>query len=111
MITKKSTVLKRARTVLAQPYSWAKGSFKRTARRSPSGFSYCAFGAINEVPGVRERTNLEARLLLDQTSASLHPQWAGMMGFNDDSSTKKKDVLAVFDEAIATALAEEKAGA
>lgn len=94
-------VLKQARALLAKRGGWIKG-------QSDNGNgSYCATGAIFEVvPDYERRNDAYSSLAskLPKAYQGIYPDpGSDIVGFNDRSATRKKDVLSLFDRAIKAA--------
>lgn len=92
-------ILRAARGLIER--RWGKGDYQL-----PNG-AVCAFGAINKVAEGDAREDAmsgagatAARLLAD-AYADLHPSHLDLAEFNDEPSTKKADILAVYDAALA----------
>lgn len=79
------------RRLLARPYGWCKGEYSRPEPRCDDGYAYCLSGAIwaggseSRWQAVYDRLRVELPLPV----------------FNDAPSTRKRDVLALVDRAIA----------
>lgn len=98
--------LKKARELIARPYGWTKGRFKRTYPKR--GTQYCLLGAVRQISGYKRTDephkptmqNLEIRLeQCIYKNYGIH----GVATFNDAQGRKKKDVLKVLDCAIKSA--------
>jgi hypothetical protein len=101
-------VLRRARALLAKPNAWIKGSFQ--AHR---GTQYCAIGAIYKATGyaITKHTGTDqqrylARLCVDDIMQDvLDAQEGGgpLSQWNDQPYRSHRQVLKLFDKAIAAA--------
>ena len=106
-MTPTEKILRQARDLIAAPHAWRKGSLEGTTR---GHHSYCAVGALqaagrNEMAkrgkyGFRFLGYRKARRLLDEVAPV-----SDIVNFNDQPSTKKRDILAAFDAAIEQAAA------
>lgn len=102
-------VLKAARTKIAKPENWCKGSWAQDAagRDLEKGWAenavrFCAIGAISDVTG-ESVLNLHVPALLGRAYLRLQDGVSGhTIGFwNDAPSTTHGDVLDLFDRTIA----------
>lgn len=94
-----------ARELIARPYGWHKGSLFRTVR-GRNGInveSVCMLGALRRAdgPGEHDATRLLEDICAQETG------YGNIPIFNDKKGTTKKQVLAVFDAAIAKLQAPE----
>lgn len=101
-VTKKSgpvTVLKRARELIAD--GWIKGDFNAEKNGKQH---FCAIGAVQHAAGQTDKWGME-----DEVTALLEQSLRGesangdVISFNDADHRRKKDVLKLFDRAIALA--------
>ncbi len=99
-------ILKEARELIARPHGWVKGQSK-TGVHTKKGLvtAYCATGALREVGAVIEHGVVRRylpghqkarRLLREELPMGIY----NVESFNDESYTRKKDVLALYDRAI-----------
>lgn len=89
--------LEQTRALIARPYGWIKGR-NFGVRRGVD--CYCLNGAIVALTGAgvhRART----RGVLAETIGNDRVGEFGIVSFNDASDTRKRDVLAALDKAIA----------
>lgn len=97
-------VLRKARNFLIR-HKWGKGEY-----HNPDNNSYCAIGALRAVAPKHEDRE-DSWYYLDQAAMKYDKDKniyrASMIWFNDQASTRKKDVIKVYDEAIALAQASE----
>lgn len=95
-------VLRAARELVAKPRGWTKGgSHNRTMINGRMVHSYCASGAVFAAGGtVADVARLDALVPREATRPWAKPT---VVGYNDLTSTRKKDVLSLFDRAIALA--------
>lgn len=105
---KTTTVLKRVREYIEQPYHWHKGSLRRKVviKDRPPIISVCLLGALSYVAANArkgEHEILAAKMLLNDTIYEVTGR-TDIVSFNDYAGTRKKDVLRVLDEAIARSL-------
>lgn len=100
-------VLKEARALLARPYSWIKGDWWRHNEKSENGYAYCATGALFAV-SYTYQARQEAKNFLRAALRELGHGTTYVESFNDRKSTHKRDVIAVFDKAIALAESAEE---
>lgn len=100
-ISEDISYLKQARSLIAQPYGWAKGSLykRKTNRKGEYVTSYCAMGAIQSVCGIGEFFDVEC--ILEETIRSKGFHNHGVAAYNDLICKKKADILSLFDETIA----------
>lgn len=92
-------VLVKARDLLNRPYGWTKGTETRLVNRAPDGEAYCAVGAVRKITGY-EADGSEIYVAVTSVLSKVVGN-AGIIQFNDDRHTKKSEVLAAFDTAIA----------
>jgi hypothetical protein len=105
------SILTNARKLIEHPSGWTKNCFARskTGRQvklgSPRACSFCAWGALERVsPYVGDDgAYIRARQALDAASPD-----GSILLFNDDAATTHKQVLAAFDEAIASLKSAER---
>lgn len=97
-----------ARSRIADPGHWIKGTFRRDDR-------YCTVGALREAcpsDNARAANRVEcrlAKLLAEQLPSGRRMQWrmmfrparCALISFNDHPETRHADILALFDGAIA----------
>lgn len=95
--------LQDARALLARPYGWIKGRSSYPSVKTDNGFSYCMLGSIDAVTD-----HAAVRQVREMVRLALPEPEVQISTFNDRRETHKKDVLAVFDRAIALAKAEGK---
>lgn len=97
-------ILIAARAKIADPHGWIKGAYSKNC---PSGWAYCALGAIKDNPG-KECTSeqIEACLLLSNAlpdpNTSMHYA-TRITDYNDLETTTHADVLSLYDRAIEAA--------
>lgn len=94
-------ILKKARALLARPYAWTKNTSKRLVRvpgKKRRKCAYCATGAIAAVCSEGSFERMRARQALRE---QIPFGMSGIESFNDRKTTTKRDVLALFDRAIA----------
>ena len=87
-----------ARALLARPYGWCKGTYEK--RRKHGGYAYCAVGAA--LATVVDNSEAAVELLIAQIPVPEAYAWSVSI-FNDAPTTRKKDILALYDRAIAKA--------
>ena len=93
-----TTVLVRARRLLARPYGWTKQEKRRKTRGK---VAYCALGAIEQATARMPKSRRDGAEL-----AAIHELSCAVPGlhlisdWNDDPLTRKADVLNIFDAAI-----------
>lgn len=100
--------LRAARALLAKPMGWIKGGSKQEGRgRGQTAVGYCLTGAIDEVGDGVAIKYLDEALptlkMLRKMSGSLYSPRSRIQAFNDRDATRKADVLALIDKAIAMA--------
>lgn len=111
--------LKRARALVSRPYGWTK-SWAHKNVWTPHGWvvAYCATGAVYEVDAGLSRMTREVDLTFLAAAALAgpnpprypkRPAISLVQSVNDQRSTNKKDVLDMFDRAIAIANGEAQA--
>lgn len=102
--TNPTTILVKARDLIARPYGWVKGDFQRERwHKGETIKCYCASGAIRKVASgdaegfanPSEGPHAFLRQAIQEKVAS-----GSIPDFNDDPATKKRDILAAFDRAI-----------
>ena len=127
MITRPSTVLRKARDIIAEG-KWCKGTERMIG---PDGDKFCAIGAtaeavgadwsswgsdsakadaeVTDLPWLVRQAKLGADEILDDV---VHERTNGKFGsivsYNDHKHRQRRHVLAVFDEAIKVAEQEER---
>lgn len=75
--------------------------------REPGACCWCVFGAIEAVIAPNDPEEAEAESFLRE---ALPPKFDTLISkFNDDTETTRRDVLALFDRAIALATSQPKA--
>lgn len=115
---KASAILRNARSVLANN-GWCQGALARNKYRhevdptSKSAAKFCAFGAVHAAAGVKADASWDNEF--DQACGFLrdalpdeYAYWRSVDSFNDKKTTKKDDVLDLFDRAIKLAKKDEK---
>lgn len=96
-------ILRTARQLLSVRGAWGQGSFE-PRRRYPTVPRYCALGAVSAAEqNAYGFYDFAALAALDSALEDLHPRLPAhdIVTFNDTKSRRKKDILAVFDHAIA----------
>jgi hypothetical protein len=93
-------VLVRARAILARPYAWTKGRAFTRQGRAPGGFAYCAIGAISQAQETGGTYAAKMALNEQLVVSGLGQGGGAVIGFNDAPTTRKRDVLELFDRAI-----------
>jgi hypothetical protein len=94
-------LLSAAKLLLSERQNWTRETFARTRSGSIAdpderdARCWCALGAIRSF-GADYNTRYAALETLEEVAPA-----AGVAVFNDDKKTKHKDVLALFDKAIA----------
>lgn len=86
-------VLKAARHRIRHRWRWWRGS-----AMWPLWVSHCALTAVTAAAGRRGVWAIGPQMLLTN---NLPPGWANVAAFNDHSTTRHSDILALFDRAIA----------
>lgn len=111
MTTEKDVLIK-AKQILATPAHWTRGSFARDVRNKPvasqsvQACQFCTIGALRRAtlelagptPAGMELASKASGLL----QSSLPKGVYGVETFNDSLKTTHKDVLKLFDKAIAS---------
>jgi hypothetical protein len=109
--------LTKARAILAKPKAWTKGHMAKAADRrvvqpeSEDAVCFCAVGAYFAAVACRETSPGEEQKGFDILGESI-PKSAKtqlVARYNDAKTTRKKDILALFDRAIRRAKKAEKA--
>lgn len=108
--SKRVNALEAARSLLARPRGWTQRVSQRTVYLKNGGTTnaYCATGAIDEAA---KGLGISPLPILAAMKRVLKASWRGksklqtrslpsIVGFNDKSSTRKKDVMALFDKTI-----------
>jgi hypothetical protein len=95
-ITRAIKELKAARDILTPKEVWIKGAYE-------NGVQVCAIGALRRARRGIEFTNNCAHEYLMKAVRKVAPNTAAVEAYNDRRSTKHKDILALFDSAIADA--------
>lgn len=99
-----------ARAKIAPSYAWFKGAWSRPEAKAPLGRCYCALGAVRQVFYVDDEDTLndadytqylKTEDVLNQIVNRMPNRHVEVVGYNDDKTTTKKDILALLDEAIA----------
>ena len=85
------TRLEQARTLIASPHNWQKGSLCNGHGR------FCLVGAVQAA--CQRAVELQTRCL-KQLGFALPLEFDSLPAFNDHQGTKHSDVLALFDQAI-----------
>lgn len=100
-------VLEDARALIAPPFAWTRGDYKKTERRAPKGVAYCAMGAIDEAAGrfplyVAQAAGAELANCVPKLPGIVVNQMPGRVvtRFNDHQAKDKAQVLKAFDCAI-----------
>lgn len=91
------TILEDARALIARPDGWVRGKF--SVGVGMSGYvAYCALGALHQA-GLANPSQYDCAITA--VRAALPPNALGITYFNDYIAGGKRDVLRVFDKAIA----------
>lgn len=97
-------VLKEMRELLARPDGWTKGAFSRERfLKDHHMHAYCLLGAERHVLlrlGITPFKDLDGAKLSIRTAVKRRG-FDDVINFNDNHTTRKKDVLALLDECIA----------
>ena len=110
-------ILTKARNVISQEENWTKKYFARDSLGNPipveeaEAKCFCAVGAMYKVCAVRIKTDESfidnfQQLLTAEIPENKDRRYAdhqNIINYNDDSNTSHKQILEVFDRAIATA--------
>lgn len=99
-----------ARELLARPYGWIKGSYKREREIKGNVITgYCLSGAVRQVTYFDAARSFsfsnrqyERRVSVAASASRFFREINGrdMVALNDDRKTRKKDVLAALDRCI-----------
>lgn len=92
-----------ARELLARPYGWIKGSYKREREIKGNVITgYCLSGAVRQVTFSFGNRQYERRVSVAASASRFFREINGrdMVALNDDRKTRKKDVLAALDRCI-----------
>lgn len=89
--------LEAARTLIADPRRWVKGTPRR---QTLHGMAFCAVGALDHVTGRQSERFVNGFTALGQQLPPQWPSWLSVVCFNDDRNTRHVDVLDLFDRAI-----------
>ena len=103
-------MLREARALIAQ--GWTRGTRRRQYKRAPTGYSYCVLGAVDAVPSTLAAQEAATRALNEVLArdyqvekydrfGGAYKHTPGIPTFNDRMAKSKKDVLVLFDKAIA----------
>lgn len=99
-------ILRAARELLSDPTRWCKAAMARTEEGikvepdDPRACRWCSYGAIRKVCG--ELRSIDTEELISGV-CQLRTGGYGFVTFNDRSGTSHKDVMDLFDAAIARA--------
>lgn len=103
-------VLVAARKLIVRPLGWTQGHFSTTRRnrKNVDVDCYCAIGALEKVCPGYDTPTVDKLLLTQQVLGSQVPGFNprltdgfdAVVAFNDLTTTRKKDVIALFDAAI-----------
>lgn len=105
-------ILTDARALLNRPRGWVKGHFEHANANPRHTYSaHCSIGALRVAAGygafggITVDGNPQLKAAVNALQAQLTPDTCGardLVHFNDAYTTRKKDVIALFDRAIAT---------
>lgn len=102
-------IIKDARALITDPANWTQGEYAKDRQgdkcdpMSSKAICFCALGAIQKAGQLESDDNLPADWL-EHSISKIKPQIISVNRFNDNHT--HEEVLAVFDAAIAAAIAE-----
>lgn len=108
-----SVVLQEARAILAKRGAWTQKHLARTEWGSsidpqhPDAVQFCAIGALCKVANPSE-VDLARKFLMKCAPSKYQSSLMNIEQYNDRFSTKKKDIMKLYDCAIETAEAAGK---
>lgn len=109
----KRILLKRAYALLKRPYGWTKHMMQKSEAKAPDGHAYCILGALmyeskamldeslfEGDPILALQTERSVKGLIERVLREEEGKRTSIPLYNDRASTRKKDVLGLFEKAI-----------